>query len=142
MWSYTGNPSDSTRDKVRFLIGDTDTGDQQLQDEEIDAMLTDNADNAYTAAIACAEVLVARFSRYVTKSVGDLSISYGERVTNYKSLLGQLRMRSSIQSAAPYCGGISVSDKLTDEADTDRVAPAFSIGSMDYLSDTDASETS
>lgn len=140
-WSYSGDPNDCSKDLVRFLIGDTDLDDQQLSDEEINAMLTNNSSNAYMAAVACVRALIGRFTRYVTKSVGDLSISYGERLSNYQDLLAQLQQQSALSAtsiAAPFCGGISVSDKETRAADSDRVAPAFTIGMHDY-EDTDDS---
>lgn len=130
-WSYSGNPASSTRDKVRFLIGDTDTTDQQFSNEEIDAILADNADEPYATAIVLIEGLIARYSRYISKSVGDLSISYGDRVKQYQSLLTGLRRRASIQLCAPYAGGISIADKNVDEADDDRVSPYFTVGMHD-----------
>lgn len=136
-WSYSGNPSSSNLDKVRFLIGDTDTTDQQLSDEEITSMLADNSDNPYAAAIACAEGLVSKFSRKVQKSVGDLSISYGETANNYRTLLGDLRRKASIQLCTPYAGGISISDKETDEEDSDLVKPAFTRDMHDIESPND-----
>lgn len=131
MWSYSGNPATSAMDKVRFLIGDTNSSDQHISDEEINAMLADNANDAYSTAIACTEALISKFSRYVTKSIGDLSISYGEIVSNYRSLLGDLRRKATIALCTPYAGGISVSDKEIDEGDSDRVKPAFTIGMHD-----------
>lgn len=136
-WSYSGNPAASTLDKVRFLIGDTDSTDQQLSNEEINAALVDAGDDPYVAAIICVEALIAKFSRYVTKSVGDLSVSYGDRVKQFQSLLMSLRRRSTLQLCTPYAGGISVSDKQIDEADSDRVAPSFYMG----MHDTDGTQT-
>ena len=34
-WNYSGDPSLSSRDAVRFLIGDTDPNDPLVTDEEI-----------------------------------------------------------------------------------------------------------
>ena len=131
MWSYSGDPSDSTRDKVRFLIGDTDNSDRQFSDEEVDAILADNGDEPYSTAIALIEGLIARYSRYITKSVGDLSISYGDRVKQYQSLLTGLKTKASIKLCKPYAGGISISDKQIDEGDSDRVQPSFYKGMHD-----------
>jgi len=130
-WSYSGNPAASTLDKVRWLIGDTDTSDQQLSDEEINAALVVSGDDPYTAAISCVEALIAKYSRKVTKSMGDLSINYGDIVANYRSLLGDIRRRATLQLCTPYAGGISISDKQTDEADSDRVQPSFYKGMHD-----------
>lgn len=34
---------------------------------------------------------------------------------------------------APFCGGISQSDKSSRESDTDRVEPAFTVDMQDYV---------
>ena len=124
-WSYSGDPTDSTRDKVRFLIGDTDAADQQLSDEEIDSALTDSADEPYAAAIACTSALVSKYTRKSDKRMGDLYIFYSQIAKGYKDLVSQLRRAFAIKLAAPYAGGISVSDKDSTADDSDRVPPAF-----------------
>lgn len=131
MWSYSGDPSASDLDKVRFLIGDTDDDDQQLTNEEISAMLDDNSDNAYTTAIACVEGLIAKYARKVDKSMGDLSISYGKLADNYRKMLTDLRRRATLQLCTPWAGGISISDKETNENDSDVVQPHFKVGMHD-----------
>lgn len=142
-WSYSGNPASSTLDKVRFLIGDTDSTDQQLSNEEINAALADTADSPYAAAVICIEALVSRYSRLVTKSIGDLSISYGDKAKNYRGLLGDLRRRATLQLCTPYAGGISVADKEIDEADSDVVQPFFKRGMHDDTgTDTDSATES
>ena len=94
-------------------------------------MLADNADEPYATAIACIEGLISKFSRRVTKSVGDLSISYSEILKNYRDLLSGLKNKATIKLCAPYAGGISVADKQTDEGDSDRVQPFFYKGMHD-----------
>lgn len=131
-WTYSGDPSSSDKDKVRFLIGDTDSSDPQLQDEEILWMLSEN-ETIYVAASHCVYGLISKYSRLAqSKSVGDLSISYANRVENYKAVASRLAYLAEVHgSGAPaYCGGISISDKETDETDTDRVQPAFRVDLM------------
>ena len=138
-WSYSGNPALSTLDKVRWLVGDTDTTDQQLSNEEINAALADASDNPYAAAVICTRALISRYSRLVTKSVGDLSISYGDMAKNYRSLLGDLNQQATLQLCTPYAGGISVADKEIDEGDSDMVKPFFKRGMHDDTgTDTDS----
>lgn len=133
-WSYSGNPSSSSRDKVRFLIGDTDSTDQLLTDAEVDYTLTVYTD-AYLAGAMCSDVLAAKWSRLADKSVGSLSISYSQRQKNMAELAQRLRRMSATLSStvAPYAGGISVSDKESQEEDDDRTAPAFSVGMHDAV---------
>ena len=39
-WSYSGDPANSTNDSIRFLIGDTDTNDRLITNEEIAYIVT------------------------------------------------------------------------------------------------------
>lgn len=76
MFTYTGDPSVSNRDKIRFLIGDTVEANAHFQDEEISWLLMEWGD-VYVAAIAGCEILSGRYAAkaQTSKSVGDLSIS-------------------------------------------------------------------
>ena len=90
-WTYTGDPSSSNRDSVRFLIGDTDTLDQVVTDEEIDWALEVTDQAIYQAAHDICVALAAKFARLATsKSVGDLSLSYSDRSTAFYSLADRI----------------------------------------------------
>lgn len=133
-WTYsttdlTATSSSGSLAKIRLLVGDTDTSDQQLQDEEIYfAVSAEGGD--YAAAALCAELLAAEYARKADKTVGSLSIQWSQRFDHYTALAAKLRRNSSV-IALPYAGGVSISDKTTRETDTDRVAPAFYRGLLD-----------
>lgn len=129
-WTYAGDPSMSDRDAVRFLVGDTDTDDQLVTDEEIAWQLTEEAD-VYGAASTVAFAIAGRFARKADKSVGDLRVSFSQQVQQYRELAITLRQRQGQSLAEPYAGGISISGKRTVENDTDRVRPAAAIGVHD-----------
>ena len=129
-WSYSGDPTVSTKDEVRFLIGDTDTTDQQFQDTEITYAIT-TYDTALGAAVYCCLALAAKYARYVDKAVGDLRISFSQRVKQYRDLAAKYQAEAGSSDVQIYAGGQSVSDKQTEELDTDRVNPSFKIGQMD-----------
>lgn len=122
-WSYSGDPSSSDRDAVRFLIGDTDTTDQQLSNEEINYLLVEYTSVDQTA-IAAIGSLIAKYSRYVDQSTGDISLSYSQRINQFKELLNNIRRRMA-EGVRPYCGGLSIADKELDVENDDRVDPAF-----------------
>lgn len=134
--TYSQDPSTGNVDMVRFLIQDTNEDDFQFQNEEISAVLALNNDNVYLAAIVCVEALIAKYSGKAThKSVGDLSIAWGERSKSYNELLRTLQKKAALSGLLPpYAGGISEGDKLIDENDTDRVPPAFKRNSMQNTS--------
>lgn len=121
-WTYTESPATSDRDWVRFEIGDTDTTDQLLSDEEIASLITDRGSKE-AAALAAAEGLAAQFARKVTKAVGDLRINYSDLAKQYRELAKSLKTKAGLRKARPIAGGISISRKDTVEADTDRVKP-------------------
>ena len=127
-WSYSGDPGASDLDEVRFLIGDTDTDDQQLSDEEINYLLTSTG-SVQAAALGAARSLWAKYSRLVDQKTGDIDIKYSQRKDAYAALIRQLQLG---MLPVPYAGGISEDDKQVDEADSDVVQPAFTRGMMEY----------
>lgn len=132
-FTYSGDPLSSSRDELRFLLGDTNENDPQYTDREIEYFL-EGESNIFLAASTAASSLAAKYSRMTSKSVGDLSISYGERQDHYKSLASALALRAATSSAAIapiYAGGLTKSDKLIDEQSTDRAKPAFKRGMHD-----------
>lgn len=125
-WTYDGDPSASALAYVRFLIGDTDTTDQQLTDEEINYILSINSDNAWQSAIQCAQTLGAKYQRRADSQVGDLRISASQIAKGYWDMAKRLQSDPvAAAGVAPYAGGISVADKDANRQETDRVPPAF-----------------
>ena len=78
-------------DWVRFLIGDRNTTTPKLQDEEINAVLAEEA-NKYLAAARCGEQIIAQGQGAVSKSVDDLSITFGDsKESAFRDHLQKLR---------------------------------------------------
>ena len=123
MWDY--NPALSTqRDLVRYLVQDTLIADQLMQDEEIAAALSMNP-NPRMAAAEIADRIALQFARRVTTRVGDTQVNYSDRAQQYSALARKLRQDAALRGAMPYAGGISVAEKQTYAAASDRVQPAF-----------------
>jgi hypothetical protein len=116
--------------QVRLKIGDTNSADGLLQDEEIYYFLNANSSGIQATSIASCEAIIAEFSRFVDKTVGPFSESLSQRINGYKALLSRLE-RGEAQAAYPYAGGISITTKDAQVADTDRVPPAFYVGMLD-----------
>jgi len=134
-WTYSGDPSSTDLDTVRFLIGDTLTADQLLSDEEIAWALTQGS--VYNAAAIAARAIAAAFSRMADKAVDDLEIKYSQKSEQYVDLAVNLESKESHKALGVYCGGISEADKLSNEQDTDRVPPSFKKGMTDESSTTE-----
>ncbi len=149
-WTYTGNPwtfpvatQQNLIDTVRFLIGDTDTTDQQLQDGEITGVLNQNGATTltvtstttspvYFAAIEACRAIMGKVARQVDKGVGDFHLSASQRLKAYQLLIKDLERQSLRHIAVtPYVGGISSSDMQIDQTDDDLIQHQFSIGQMD-----------
>lgn len=131
-WTYSGNPAASNLDALRFTIGDTNSADQQMSDEEMLYLISAHG-SVRAAAIAACDALVAKHATGgtgVDKTVGDLSISGSQRAASFAALRDRL-IRQSALAAAPMAGGISVADKVATEDDTDRTSPSFRRGQFD-----------
>lgn len=117
--------------QVRFLVGDTISDDQQLQDEEINLTLTLRP-NIYRAAAQCCRSLAAGLSRKADTVTGELHTAYSQQAKNYSARAVEYDRQASVSSgAAAFAGGISQAQKEQQEQDTDRVPPQFTIGIED-----------
>lgn len=76
-WSYTGNPATRPIDRIRFLSGDTDSTNPQLNDQEMQYLIDTWTPNYYLAAAFACEAIGGKYLSILdtTKSVGDLSLS-------------------------------------------------------------------
>jgi hypothetical protein len=133
-WSYTiADLATSPKDQVRLLIGDTLSTDPQMQDEEIDYFITQRS-SMYGAAAECCRSLQAKFSRSVDQTAGSSKTLYSQMAKAYGVKAAEFEDKAAQAGAGlPYAGGISVTDKLNQQADGDRVQPQFQIGMEDNL---------
>lgn len=129
-WTYSGNPSASDRDAVRFHVGDTDTTDQLVTDEEIAYALTQQPSIELAAALIC-DAIAAKFTREADRRVGDVSLSASQQAEAYRTKARDLRT-SGYSLALPSFGGRSISEKETLDSDSDAVQPSFRVGQDDH----------
>ncbi|MBV9984512.1 hypothetical protein [Bradyrhizobium sp.] len=123
----------SQKDQVRLLIGDTLSSDPQMQDEEINYLLTQRS-SVYGAAAECCRSLQAKFSRSVDQATGNTKTSFSQMAKAYGVKAGEFEDKAAMAGAGlPYAGGISIADKLQQEQNADRVSPQFQIGMEDNL---------
>lgn len=122
-FTYSGDPSSSDTDLVRFLVHDTIEADYVVQDAEITYLLT-TWTNPYLAASHCAEIISAHYSKQATsKTVGDLSISYAGKASDYHLLAQHLfDMYLRLNPPTPWADSdstVSTANKSTEEPKTD-----------------------
>jgi hypothetical protein len=127
-FTYSGDPSASPLDEVRFWIGDTESSDAQLTDAEIKYLLRSNNDSVTAAALEGCRRLISKYSRYVDQKTGDIDIKYSQRITQLQMVIAHIQ---SGMLPAPYAGGISKSDIEQVQDDEDRQGPTFALGMMD-----------
>ena len=132
-WTYSGNPATSDRDKVRFLVFDTDTNEQLINNEEIDWLLSEQS-NIYLAAANAAEAIAAKFAKDITRNAVGLSATVGNRARFYLDLADKLRdqVGTTNQRGDVFAGGLTISGKDALDNDSDAVQPAFKIGQFDW----------
>lgn len=147
-WHYQDTMIDDVS-KVRFYVGDTDTTDQLLTDEEITFALSEGG-SVRAAASLCADRLAAQYARLADLKEGQLSISYSQRFEQMRAVSESITDSATLSDpATPSAGGIFVADKTATEADTSLVRPSFSVdmldselvGSLDVTRSTRSEET-
>ena len=146
-WSYDeGNlNTDDTLGRlnaVRLLIGDTDTNDQQVQDEEIVFGLAQANNNVYSAGAWMCRTIAAKYSRNVDSDIsGALKESASQLQDHYNSLADNLEYQGSkLGGLGIAAGGIRVSTVDGIRANTNRVKPEvtkdqFKIDEAEYKYD-------
>lgn len=145
-WSYSASSLGMDKNRVRLLLGDTDTSVQQLQDEEITYVLGYETSPALAAA-ACADLLAAKYAIQVNTENGSLKVAASARMNHFADLADRLRKGGAgfipgdpvVIQATMYVGGASQEAKDAITADSDNLYGPFRIGQDDYPGDTSAS---
>lgn len=132
-WSYDPTDLDNTTANgrlniVRLLVGDTDTVDQQVQNEEITFGLSENNNNIYLSASWIARAISSKYSRQVTTSLdGALSADYSDLAKQYQTLADQLEYQGKTNGASVgiLAGGITKTQVEGVRANTNRIEGSF-----------------
>ena len=108
-YTYSGDPSTSQRDAVRFLIGDTETDDALLTDEEIDWIIAQRStENIYLPAADAADLAGNKFSRTISRDPGTLRLSrqsaanlnpFTERATMLRRMANEYKITAQAANA-------------------------------------------
>tara|TARA_B100000497_G_C7626900_1_gene376718 strand:- start:108 stop:563 length:456 start_codon:yes stop_codon:yes gene_type:complete len=132
-WSYDEgnlNTTDATGrlNSTRLLIGDTDTNDKQVQDEEVSFALAQSNNNVYKAGSWLCRSIAAKYSRKVnTELSGALSADYSDLSRHYLSLADVLdyQGKTSGASVGAVAGGITKSTVEAVRQNTNRIEGSF-----------------
>lgn len=132
-WSYNENLS-TDRDKVRFRIGDTDTDDQLLSNETIDALLVIRND-VVLASIDSVQAILAQFAREIDRQALGLGGPRSQKTTHYENLLKILRAEADKGATGVFYGGATIAEKEDALADTTKPRPPFRLDQFNNLED-------
>ena len=132
-WSYDPTDLNTTTasgrlNTVRLLVGDTDTTDQQVQNEEVTFSLTENGNNVYYSGAWVARAIASKYSRKVnTELSGALKADYSDLITHYNSLADNLEYqgKTSGASVGVLAGGITKSTVEAVRQNTNRIEGSF-----------------
>jgi hypothetical protein len=130
-WSYSGDPSSSDRDAIRFLIQDVDQERPLLSNEDIDYVVSQwmpKYDSVLLTAAQCCEVVAGSFAREVSVSADGVSVAVSELQDKFNALAESLRDQWKIEQAGlPIVEGV-----LFDEYPDPSIKPLrFGVGFMD-----------
>lgn len=139
-WTYGGRPGTSSQasriDAVRHLVGDVDSTDQQIQNEEILFALGQTSDEIYGASALTARAIAARYGRLVDTTIDQtgLQASYSQRQKHYLDLAFDLEKQAKkyggTSLGVPSAGGLSRSEVRAVESDEDRVPSMFVVDEL------------
>lgn len=132
-WSYDDSlPTD--RDKVRFRIGDTDSEEELLSNETLDALLVIR-DDVVLASIDAVQAILAKFAREIDRQALGLGGPRSQKTTHYENLLKVLRAEADKGSTGVFYGGATIAEKDAALADTTKPRPPFRIDQFNNLED-------
>lgn len=132
-WSYDERNLNTTTElgrlnATRFLIGDTNELDEQVQDEEIKFTLSQANDNTYLAGAFLCRTIAAKYARNVDVEIsGALKESSSQIQAHYLELAEALEYQAQKTGGllGIKAGGINKTTVETVRENTTRVRPAF-----------------
>lgn len=131
-WTYTPDAPVLPRDDIRDLLFDTDPLDPLLSDEQIARCVARNVGdpngpvNVYRVAAEGAQIIATNFSRQGSQQDDRVKVDFDQRAADYRLRAVELRQWSRNSGVVPVAGGISISDKETNQQNDDNVQPMFS----------------
>ncbi len=121
-FTWTGDPSASVVESIRWEIGDTDEDSPKFQDAEIEYAY--NLEGSILGAAArCFEQLAARYADEVDKALGPLRINLSDKARAYSAKARALR--AAVAAGEIFSGSLKKDTKGDDRADRDLVQPIF-----------------
>jgi len=127
-FSYDLTDLSTEHNRLRLEIGDTNSDDYFLDDEEI-GIIQEEKTSFYRRAAACCELICAKIARNVKTKIGHFSEDSNEIYVRYKDLATKFQAHASVDY--PWSSSITLSEKEGYENDTSLVQPKMKKGIHD-----------
>lgn len=114
-WTYSGDPSTSPRDAVRYYLQDTNSGDPQMSDAELDFLISDwyPVTGSYIlVAATAADTLSTRYAGEVTVSGDAVLVALEQLQDKWAAAATRLRaLQARKDIGGPDVGGVDIYDE-------------------------------
>ncbi len=130
-FTYTSDPQNNMRDRVRFLIGDNIKEECLVADEEIDFALDKYTQNVHAACRLLCNAIAAKYAKKQDVRVSNYSTGLQSVYDKYRKLaeyFGTLVAATGFRYVMPAASEI---EKQKNVDNTDAVQPAFKRGLFD-----------
>jgi hypothetical protein len=121
--TYTGTPSDSVKDLLRFLLQDTATPFLFSNAELTDSYALQGSDMARTLDMLCTTLVAKSAGKPQDEAVEGLSVTWGDMGAKYRALQKDFRSMASAGTLPTYDGVVETSE----EAGIDLVVDTSSV---------------
>lgn len=92
-WSYSGDPKSSDLDRIRFIIGDTDSTEPIMQDQELAYLISEYGSNDNMLMYQSFMRAATLFARDIKRSLGPHSEDPTERLKYFKDMTAQYKSK-------------------------------------------------
>jgi hypothetical protein len=131
-FTYSGDPSSTDKDEVRFHLQDTDAGFPLLLDEEIEWLIDEwkpKYDSLLYVASVGAATISRRFAGMVSVSADGVNVQTGDLAERYRALAVELREQ---HTASMVGGEVDISNIMIGSGPEPGVKPLrFGVGLHD-----------
>jgi len=126
-WTYTDDPKNVPLDALRISIGDAQSNRPLLGDGALEYALDRASDDVPAASLICIDMIIAKFANMGKFVIGSFEVDSTLIIKEMEKIRNRMATTQGAGSGSIYAGGISVSDKTLDPADTDVVQHPFQV---------------
>lgn len=96
-WTYSGDPSKSDLDAMRFMLADTDEASPIFTDEELQYLIDAYANNKDMLEYQAFRTAATRFARAIKRSLGPQSEDPSGRLSYYNARAESAKKKLSVK---------------------------------------------